>query len=129
MGLLLETVFVLLLLVGGGHHLLLRALGRSFVLLPTGQWPDPAGLAGGVIQAGSALFVFSLKLAGPALAALLLLSVVLAVVARVVPEMNVLMVGFPVQILLGLILAAAMIPTLGSFTDEMAQWMGRLLSP
>jgi len=129
MGLFLETVFVLLLLAVGGHHLLLRALGRSFELLPAGRLPDVTALAEGLVQAGSALFVFSLKLAGPILAGLLLLSVILAVVARVVPEMNVLLVGLPVQVLLGLVLAAAMIPTLGAFTDELGQWIGRMLSP
>ena len=126
-GLFLENIFVLLLLVSGGHHLLLRALGRSFELLPVGQLPRVAPLAEGVIQAGSMLFLFSLKLVGPVLVGLLLLSVILAVVARVVPEMNVLLVGLPVQILLGLVLTGAMIPTLGAFSDEMGQWIGRLL--
>ena len=129
MGLLLENVFVLVLLAAGGHHLLVRALGRSFSMLPTGQMPDVGALAEGLIQGGSAMFLFSLKLAGPILAGLLLLSVILAVVARVVPEMNVLLLGLPVQILVGLVLAAAMVPTLGAFTDELSRWLAGLVSP
>ncbi len=84
-------------------------------------------LAEGVIKAGSTMFLLGLRLAGPMLAAFLLLMVVLAVLARMVPEMNILFISLPLRVGLGLLMAAIFLPFLNGFVAEFADWMGKLL--
>jgi flagellar biosynthetic protein FliR len=73
------------------------------------------------------MFIACLRLAAPMLAAFLVLMVALALLARLVPEMNILFLSMPVQIGLGMFLAAAFLPFLAEFVSEMAAWMARLL--
>lgn len=124
---LMETAFVILFLGAGGHHLLLRVLSRSYRVFPVGAGPDTAALAGGLVTAGSTMLLLALKLAAPALAAFLILAVVLAIVARVLPDMNVLMESFPLRVALGLFITAAIMPSLNSFVDDMGRWMTEFL--
>ena len=124
---LLETIFVLLFLSANGHHLFLLILSKSYEAFPPGTVPTMGVLAGGVIETGSAMFIACLRLAAPMLAAFLILMVALALLARLVPEMNILFVSMPVQVALGIFLAAVFLPFLGGFVSEMATWMAKLL--
>ena len=124
---LLETIFVLLFLSANGHHLFLLIVSKSYEAFPPGTVPTIDILAGGVIETGSAMLIACLRLAAPMLAAFLILMVALALLARLVPEMNILFVSMPVQVALGMFLAAVFMPFLGGFVSEMATWMGKLL--
>jgi len=66
-------------------------------------------------------------LAAPTLGAFLVLMVVLAVLARIAPEMNILFLSFPLCVGLGLIMATVFLPFIGGFVTEFADWMGELL--
>jgi len=127
MGSLLEMIFIILFLSANGHHLFLLTISRSYEAFPVGSIPTMPILADGIIRAGSTMFAASLRLAAPMLAAFLLLMVVLAVLARIVPEMNILFVSFPLRIGLGLLMAAIFIPFINSFVAEFADWMCKLL--
>ena len=127
LGSLLEMIFIILFLSANGHHLFLLTISRSYETFPAGSIPTIPILVEGVIQAGLAMFVSSLRLAAPMLAAFLLLMVVLAVLARIVPEMNILFVSFPLRIGLGLLMVATFMPFINSFVTEFADWMDKLL--
>ncbi|MHC4171489.1 MAG: flagellar biosynthetic protein FliR [Planctomycetota bacterium] len=124
---LLEMIFIILFLSANGHHLLLLIISRSYETFPAGSVPTISVLAGGIIKAGSTMFVLGLRLAAPMLAAFLLLMVVLAVLARMVPEMNILFISLPLRVGLGLLMAAIFLPFLNGFVAEFADWMGKLL--
>ncbi len=126
-GSLVEMVFVLLFLSANGHHLFLLALSRSYDAFPSGTMPTIALLAEGVINTSTAMFVASLRLAAPMLAAFLVLMVAMALLARLVPEMNILFESMPIRIALGLFLTAAFLPFVNGFVSEMADWMTKLL--
>jgi flagellar biosynthetic protein FliR len=127
LGSLLEMIFVILFLSANGHHLLLLIIARSYEAFPAGQIPTMSILAGGVVEAGSTMFVAGLRLAAPMLAAFLLLMIVLAILARAVPEMNILFISFPLRVGLGLLMAAIFLPFTNGFVSEFAEWMGKLL--
>ena len=122
-----EMIFALLFLSAGGHHLLLRIIASSFKSFPVAGTPDISELAKGVVVAGSTMLLFALKLAAPVLAAFLILSVLLCILARVLPEMNILMASFPLRIGVGIFMAAAIMPSLNAFTGELAELMKRYL--
>jgi flagellar biosynthetic protein FliR len=127
MGSLLEMIFIILFLSANGHHFFLLIISRSYEAFPAGSVPTMPVLASGVIKAGSTMFLLGLRLAAPMLAAFLLLMVVLAVLARMVPEMDILFISFPLSVGLGLLMAALFLPLINAFMGEFAEWMGNLL--
>jgi len=127
LGMLLETIFILLFLSANGHHMFLLIISRSYEAFPAGNIPTMAVLASGVIKAGSTLLMAGLRLSAPILAAFLVLMVALAVLARIVPEMNILFISLPIRVGLGLLMAAIFVPFINGFVAEFADWMGKLL--
>ncbi len=127
LGNLLEMIFILLFLSANGHHLFLLIISRSYETFPAGRIPTIPVLAGGIIKAGSTLLMAGLKLAAPILAAFLVLMVVLAVFARMIPEMNILFISLPMRVGLGLLMVAIFLPFINTFVAEFADWMGKLL--
>ncbi|MCX5645678.1 MAG: flagellar biosynthetic protein FliR [Phycisphaerae bacterium] len=124
---LLEMIFLLLFLSANGHHVFLLILSKSYSVFPAGTIPTLGILVGSVIETGSAMFVASLRLAAPIMAAFLILMVALALLARLIPEMDIFFISMPVQVALGLFLAAAFMPLVGGYVSEMADWMAKLL--
>jgi flagellar biosynthetic protein FliR len=127
LGSLLEMVFVIMFLNANGHHFLLSIISRSYETFPAGSIPTIPVLAGGVIKSGSALLSAGLRLAAPMLAAFLVLLIVLAVLARMVPEMNILFISLPVRVGLGLLMTAIFLPLVSAYLSEFADWMDKLL--
>lgn len=122
-----DMAFAIFFLVAGGHQVLLGVIGKSYQLFPVGATPDMSAAAQVLVQAGSMMLLLGLKLAAPALAAFLILAIVLAVLARAIPEMNILMTSLPLRMAMGLMLAAAILPSLHAFTAELADWLGHFL--
>jgi len=126
-GSLLEMIFVLLFLSANGHHLFMMVIARSYDTFPVGSIPTIPVLAGGVVKAGSVMFMVSLKLAAPMLAAFILLMIILAVLARILPEMDILFISLPLRVGLGLLMMAIFVPFVYSFVSEFADLMSKLL--
>jgi flagellar biosynthesis protein FliR len=122
-----EMIFALLFLSAGGHHLLLQIVASSFKGFPVGGTPNISLLTHGIVVSGSAMLLFALKLAAPILAAFLILAVMLCILARVLPEMNILMASFPLRVGAGIFMAGAIMPSFHAFTGELAKWMQRNL--
>ncbi len=59
------------------------------------------------------MFLTALKIAGPILGVLLLCDICLGLVARTTPQLNLLMVGFPVKIGVGVAAVLAALPVIG----------------
>ena len=127
LGVLIEMIFILLFLSANGHHLLLLIISRSYQVFPAGSIPMIPLLAGGIVEAGSTMLIASLRLAAPMLAAFLILLVVLAVFARIMPDMNILFISMPLRVGLGLLMAGIFLPFINEFVAEFADWMGKLL--
>lgn len=113
MGLFHNIVAVLIFLVMGGHHMVLLALADSFTVAPLLESHVAAGLAQHFVLLGGALFITGLKLAAPVLVTLLLYTVGIGIVAKTVPTINLLIVGFPIRIGLGLFTVGAALPVFG----------------
>lgn len=97
--------FFLALLVwtaAGGHRWLLGAVASSFEAVPLGAFRPTPALVDLLVGGFGNLLALSFRIAAPALAALFLSTVALGFVSRAVPQMNVLMLSFPLQIGLGL---------------------------
>ncbi|HUW17748.1 MAG TPA: flagellar biosynthetic protein FliR [Sedimentisphaerales bacterium] len=124
---LLEMIFIVLFFSANGHHLFLLIISRSYDTFPPGSIPTVSVLVGGITEAGSALLMAGLRLAAPMLATFLVFLVVLAVLARIVPEMNILFISLPLRVGLGLLMMVIFLPLISGFTGELANWMSKLL--
>ncbi len=98
-----QSVFaILLFLAFDGHHLFLRAMVHSYRLLPPGNIDLAGGAIPFVVQLTGNMFVLAVRFSAPVLALLLLSGLVLGIMARVFPQLNVFMLSFPVNIGLAL---------------------------
>ena len=110
---------MLLFFAINAHHVVIRGLADSFLIAPVGQFNLSPSVANGALTLFSALFVVSLRISAPIFAALFLADVALAMVSRVVPQMNVFIVGLPFKLglaLLGLLIA---IPYISSSSQNL----------
>ena len=97
----LYMISILTFLVLNGHLLLLSSVAESFRIIPPGGMFFSAGLTHTVLGLSTQLFVLAVKIAAPVMAALFLVDLALALVGRAAPQMNVLMLGFPLKISVG----------------------------
>ncbi|MFK7890283.1 MAG: flagellar biosynthetic protein FliR [Granulosicoccus sp.] len=90
----------LLFLAMNGHHAILHLLHSSFTLLPVGMTLG-AGSFWLLLEWGAFIFLGALTIALPALAAMLSVNVVMGVITRSAPQMNLFSVGFPITMTVG----------------------------
>ena len=110
-----RLIVMLVFFAVNGHHIVVAALLDTFALVPPGQ--ADLGLIAGeqVVPFFAAMFTVAIRIALPVLGALLLTDLAMGLVARTVPQMNVLVVGFPVKITAGVLVLALSVPLLTSF--------------
>jgi flagellar biosynthetic protein FliR len=109
-------------LATNAHHVLILAVSRSFDIIPVGTMTVGGAGISALVGLGSGVFEIGLRVAAPVVAVLLLTEVAMGLVVRVVPQMNVFIVGLPLKIGLGIVLVALLLPQLASalellFTD------------
>ncbi len=123
-----ELVGILVLFSIGGHHLMLAALHRSFALWPLGSFLSADFIRKVIVTAGSRCFLIALQVAAPLLLITFMVSLVMAVMARLVPEVNILVVGFPLRIGVGLIGLTLFVPTLVRCSADVSRAMVRFIT-
>lgn len=110
---LLAMLAVVLLLAENVHHALIKALAISLQQVPLAQ-PWLLGhlgeLAALLTSWLGSLFVLGLSLALPVMGVLLLTEVAMGFLAKLVPQMNIFMVGLPFKVMLGLWAMAESLP-------------------
>jgi flagellar biosynthetic protein FliR len=100
-----------LLFVINGHILLIRGFMTSFdAISVTG--PTLEDFSSNLLQTLGLFFIAAIEIAAPLLAALFLAEVGLGLLARAAPQMNVFLIGFPIKILLTLLLGGLALPLL-----------------
>lgn len=116
-GLVALAIFVVI----DGDAWLLGGLARTFELVPLTAAPDIASLAQGVVAAFTTIFAAALEVAAPVLLAVVVTDVAFGVVTRVVPQMNVFAVGFPVKVVVGLLVVGASLPFVSGWISDQLQ--------
>ncbi len=128
----LYTVTTTLLFIGlDGHLLLIQMLADSFKSLPIGvDGIDKAGIWS-ILEWSSRMFGGGLLLAMPVVAGLLLVNVIFGVASRAAPQLQIFSVGFPVTLMLGLMLVWKTLPDMldqfSGMLTESYDFIGQLL--
>ena len=113
-----SLVGTMIFLIIGGDAWTLRGLGRTFQLVPLTDAPQFSSLVGGAEHVFSNVFAAALELAAPVLVALLITDVAFGIVSRVVPQLNVFAVGFPVKVAVTLLVVGATLPFAANWISE-----------
>ncbi len=109
-------------LAGDFHHLFFWALARSYEILPAGApLLAGAGVMEVVQRAGASMFAIAATLAAPALAVTFAVDLALVLMGRALPQVPVLLVGYPLKMAAGLVGLAL----LAQGTGLAISWIGR----
>ncbi|MBE6068735.1 MAG: fused FliR family export protein/FlhB family type III secretion system protein [Clostridium lundense] len=99
---LLYWISLVIFFIVDGHHILLLQLIESFKWVTLGKLILFQGSAGIVIEAFISFFIIGFKMAIPIILIVIITDLVLGLMSRTVPQLNVMILGFPVKILIAL---------------------------
>ncbi len=100
---LIGMLALLMFLAINGHLMVISTLVQSFTFLPVKLLAISEASWLNIANAGGIVFSSGVMLALPAVTALLITNVALGVLGRVAPQLNLIVIGFPVTILLGFV--------------------------
>ena len=89
----LELLALAIFFLVGGHRHVIDALLRSFTWMPPGQGRLPADLTQALTQITAQSFEVGIRAAAPVMVALLLATLVVALISRTLPQLNAVAVG------------------------------------
>ena len=105
-----NQVILVLLIVSNMHHYILRAVIDSFTLIPLGGTVFRSDvLLEGMIVYFTDLFVLGFRIMMPIFATMLIVNVVLGIMAKVAPQMNMFSIGVQIKIIAGLLILFVMV--------------------
>jgi len=100
---LIGMLALLIFLAIDGHLMVISTLVQSFTSLPIRLLAISEASWLNIANAGGIIFSAGVMLSLPAVTALLITNVALGVLGRVAPQLNLIVIGFPVTILLGFV--------------------------
>jgi flagellar biosynthesis protein FliR len=109
----LSMLATFLFLSMGGHLILAGLIVESFRVLPPNEAWLTAKAASGMASFGGLIFASGLGVALPVGFAMVLVQVVMAMIARSTPSLNLFAVGMPATLMAGIVLLAISAPVLG----------------
>jgi flagellar biosynthetic protein FliR len=107
----------LIFLALGGHLAMIRLLADSFAILPVGQPLSTDGVWQ-VVAWGSQMFAGAVRIALPAVTALLIANIAFGIMSRAAPTLNLFAVGLPAGLLIGFVLLLLNIRHLSALMAE-----------
>jgi flagellar biosynthetic protein FliR len=122
---------MVLFLAIDGHHSLVRALAASYEAVPIGGAHASGPFGTLVAQMLGLVFVTGVRLAAPIVTVLLIVELVLGLLSRAAPSLNLMVVGAPIRLLAGIAALAVGVqvvpPIIGSVARSAIDITARLL--
>lgn len=119
---------LLTFLVVDGHHVLIKTLLDSFTIVPLGSYVVKTTVYKEILTITSNIFVIAFKLSSPILATIFITNIMLGILARTMPQMNVFVVGMPLRIAVGIITLILTIPFIIAFICNLYERIFRVYS-
>ena len=108
----LGVIAMLVFLAIDGHLVMIRTLGDTFRLFPVGSSIFSINDIGRLVSMGGEVFRLGLELALPFIAVLLIVNLAIGVMVRVAPQLNLMSVGMPATISVGIASLFLLLPYL-----------------
>jgi flagellar biosynthesis protein FliR len=122
---------MLVFLVLDGHHLMLRASLQSYEIVGLGKAGLTAAFSQRLIEFTAEVIKFGVQIAAPVAVALFAVNVAFGIVAKAMPQLNVLVLSFAVTALIGLFVMLISQPEFqaaaGNILGRIGDWMQAML--
>ena len=116
-GTFLYNLSIIYFLLTNGPHVILSALAESFNIIPLNAMVWNESLPQLVNDMVAGIFLNGMKIAMPVTFAILLTNVGLGILARTMPQMNIFVVGIPMQLMIGTTMISMILPFYILFLD------------
>lgn len=103
-------ITLLLFMSMGGHLEFLQLVANSFLVWPAGLTAFGPQAIGIIIEWSAEIFSGAIRIALPAVIALLVVQIGVGVISRAAPTLNLFAVGFPIAILVGYLVLQQLMP-------------------
>lgn len=121
-----NVLITLLFLNINGHHKLIQSLIYSYEVLPIGfNIPINQNIINYMVKIFIEIFVLAFQLSAPILIAIFLGNVVLGILARTMPQMNIFIVGLPFKILIGIVIILISLQLFPHYSESLFDKMFR----
>lgn len=122
---LLYQLGVVVFLLSGGHRIFLAVLVRSYVMVPPIDFPhfgeNLQAITFGIVRLSADAITLGVLLAFPVIAAILVSNIMLALVNKTAPQINVFFLGMPLKAVLGVaILLVGLHVVIARFLEDAA---------
>ncbi len=122
-----NLIALLIFLAIDGHHIFIKAIVYSFNHIPLLGFYFKKNLLKFVFNAGKDLFYIALKISSPMIIGLLIVDIMFAIMARLAPQINIMIVGLPVKIFVGLFILMMSMPLFAYiFTNSFDNFMKKV---
>lgn len=124
-----NLLFLLVFITLNGHHIVIRTLAATLERVPLGGFTLDARTMEIAARESAEIFSMALRIGAPVIAFLFVTSLGLGIIARTVPQLNVFVLGFPLQIAGGLVVLLLALPSFRIVFEELTRQMeGNLLA-
>ncbi len=114
---------MLVFLITNGHHLLLKALFHSYTIIPLGTAVIGPELGDNIGYLFQNILSIGFRIGAPVVAAVIICDIVLGIVSKTIPQMNVFLLGMPIKIFIGLLLLLTTIPSFAYIVSQLTDTM------
>ncbi|MCT4545401.1 MAG: flagellar biosynthetic protein FliR [Vallitalea sp.] len=124
-------LLLLMMLATNTHYFFIKALSESFKWIPIGKAVFRPKLYHSVLSFFTDYFVIALQIAAPMIGVMLIINVVLGILARATPQMNMFVIGLPLKLIVGLVvllITLSMFPSVSSWIfDKMLSFIDLII--
>lgn len=100
------------------HHQLIKGIVASFTLVPVGAVNFSGATIEGIVKVFSQTIEMAVNLAAPIIIALLVIDLILGILARTVPQINLLMLSLPLKTGISFVFTLLLLPNIASFLGK-----------
>jgi flagellar biosynthesis protein FliR len=120
-------LILLMMFITNLHHYFLRAIIDSFQIIEIGKANFNPNLYQLMIEFITDYFIIGFRIVLPIFAAILVVNTILAILAKIAPQMNMFVIGIQLKIFVGLIVLAMIMELLPSVSDFIFNKMREML--
>ena len=103
---------IVIFFISNGHHLLIKCLTKSFNVVPVGNGVSISNSFSAILDGFIEYFEIGLRIAIPIILIILIAEMAMALVSRSVPQINIMILGIPIKIILGMVTFVALLPAI-----------------
>lgn len=119
-------VFMLFFLVSDMHYFIIDALYDSYQLIPIGGAKFSGNLYTIMITYITDYFIIGFRIILPIFACILVINIILGILAKIAPQMNMFVIGMQLKILVGLFLVFVTLQLFAGVSDFLFQEMQKM---